>query len=110
MASAGGMTEEEIDWYLLAASQKYEAEVGSVAGGKSQALEEPDSCSLQAYQVDPASRFGPVVGSNELQEMIDDSVPHETRQHTKWCISTWNEWRESRIALAKGCKSEIPPS
>ena len=109
MASAGGMTEEEIDWYMLAASQKYEEEDGSVAGGKSQAVEESDSCSLQAYQVGPSSRFGPIVGSDELQEMVDDSVPHKTRQHTKWCIDTWDEWRESRIARAKGCESEIPP-
>ena len=29
------MTEEEIDWYMLAASQKYEVEAGSVASGKS---------------------------------------------------------------------------
>ena len=53
---------------MLAASQKYEAEAGSVAR-KSQALEKSESYSLQEYQVDP-SRFNPIIGSDELQEMM----------------------------------------
>lgn len=93
--TAGEMTEDDIDWYMLAASQKYEAEIaGTVADGG-------DDRS--------SSRFGPIVDSDELREIVHDSVPQKTRQHTRWCVDTWSEWRESRIARAKDSEAEIPP-
>ena len=84
------------DWLMLAPSQEYER--GEIA------IDSRKSC-----VDDDVQRFGPVVGEDELCTAVSESVPKKTREHTKWCVDTWSEWRLHRISIAKA-DSEKPPN
>ena len=85
----GSMTEDEIDRYMLEASQQYK---GSLPVAPT--IEPPSK-----------SRFGHAV---DLEEMVTEAVPVKTRKQTKWCVSTWNVWRSHCLAIVKD-ESGRPP-
>ena len=50
----------------------------------------------------------PIIDQEDLMKMAEDSVPKKTLQQTKWCLSTWEEWRTYHLSKAK-CDAEKPP-
>ena len=122
---AKALTEEEIDRYLLAASQQYEEglakelatqspthhpldDADSVVWGGSGSQTTDSVCPRLVSEVDDGSRFGPIVDQDDLVKIVEDSVPKKTCQQTKWCVSTWEEWHTYRLSKAK-CDAEKPP-
>ena len=102
---AEALTEDEIDAYMLAASQQYEAEVmAKELATCSQTQDPPQDCSVH----EDDDRFGPIVGQDDLTKMVEDSVAKKTRQQTKWCVANWEEWHSFRLAKAKD-DAEKPP-
>ena len=96
--------EEELDMILSRASEEYEQSQkqdgpGDCHGGVS-------SCLVPACKDD---RFPVAVEEMELQQIVSESIPSKTQQHTKWCVDTWNQWHAHRNATAPTA-AEAPPT
>ena len=48
------------------------------------------------------SRFGPPVQGAQIQQVIQQRIPENTKKTTKWCLGVWKAW-----ATERGVREEL---